>query len=73
MTLAAATHPADLRRRDPQTGQHVVMVDFSSPDGRSWQAIGGGDTLRAAIAFARDSCPTGTTWRPIGWNDLYGR
>ena len=52
--------------------QHLVMVEFASPDGGTWQAIGGGDTLGDAIAFARESCPTGTTWEPAGWNDLYG-
>lgn len=52
--------------------QHVLMVAFTSPDGRACQAIGGGDTLADAIAFARDSCPTHTTWQPIHWNDLYG-
>ena len=51
--------------------QHILMVEFASPDGRSWQAVGGGDTLPAAIVFAQDSCPTDTTWQPIGWNDLY--
>jgi hypothetical protein len=36
------------------------------------QAIGGDDTLAAAIAFAHDSCPTDATWQPISWTDLYG-
>ena len=48
------------------------MVDFTSPEGRNWSAVGGGDNLADAIAFARDSCPTDTTWRPLDWNDLYG-
>ena len=52
--------------------QLSLMVEFGSPDGRSWQAIGGGDTLADAIAFAQDSCPTDATWQPITWNDLYG-
>lgn len=52
--------------------QHLVTVDFTSPDGGVWQAVGGGDTLADAIAFARDSCPTHTTWQPTRWNDLYG-
>lgn len=52
--------------------QHIVMVEFTSPDGRSWQAVGGGDTLAAAIAHAQVSCPTDATWQPIRWNDLYG-
>lgn len=52
--------------------QHILMVEFTSPDGRAWQAVGGGETLADAIAFAQDSCPTNTTWQPIHWNDLYG-
>lgn len=52
--------------------QHILMVEFTSPDGRAWQAVGGGETLADAIAFAQDSCPTNTTWQPIRWNDLYG-
>jgi hypothetical protein len=70
MTLAA---PA--RRRPPSLQaptEIVLMVDFASADGRSWWAVGVGDTLADALAFARDSCPTDTTWQPIHWNDLYG-
>jgi hypothetical protein len=52
--------------------QHVLVVEFTSPDGHAWQAIGGGDTLADVIAFAQDSCPTHTTWQPSHWNDLYG-
>jgi hypothetical protein len=52
--------------------QHILMVEFSSPDGRHWKAIGGGDTLADAIAYAQDSCPTDASWQPISWNDLYG-
>jgi len=52
--------------------QHILMVEFTSPDGRAWQAIGGGDTLADAIAFARASCPGDAAWQPISWADLYG-
>ena len=52
--------------------QHVLVVEFTSPDGRAWRAIGGGDTVAAAIAFAEDSCPTDTTWQPVNWNELHG-
>jgi hypothetical protein len=52
--------------------QVVLMVDFASPDGRTWWAVGVGDTFAVAIAFARDSCPTDTTWHLLDWNDLYG-
>jgi hypothetical protein len=54
------------------TGQVVLMVDLISPQGRTWSAVGLGDTLAEALAFARDSCPTDTTWQPVRWNDLYG-
>ena len=52
--------------------QVVLMVDFTSPEGRTWWAVGVGDTLAAAINFAHDSCPTDTNWQPMRWNDLYG-
>jgi len=52
--------------------QVALMVDFASPEGRTWWAVGVGDTFADAMAFARDSCPTDATWRPLGWNDLYG-
>ena len=54
------------------SSQVVLMVDFTSPEGRTWQAVGVGDNLADAIAFAQDSCPTDTTWRRLDWNDLYG-
>lgn len=54
------------------SGQVVLKVDFISPEGRNWSAVGGGDNLADAIAFAQDSCPTDTTWRPLHWSDLYG-
>jgi hypothetical protein len=47
------------------------MVDFSSPEGRTW-AVGVGDTLAEAITFAHDSRPTDAAWQPTHWNDLYG-
>ena len=56
----------------PAPAQLSLMVDFRSQDGRDRQAVGGGDTLAEAIAFARHSCPTGATWRPVSWNELYG-
>lgn len=54
------------------TEQVVLMVDLISPEGRTWWAVGLGDTLAEALAFARDSCPTDTVWQPVRWNDLYG-
>lgn len=34
--------------------QHILRVEFTSPDGRAWQAVGGGDTL-AAVGVIRDA------------------
>jgi hypothetical protein len=52
--------------------QVALMVDFASPEGRTWWAVGIGETKVDAIAFAQDSCPIDTTWHPLRWNDLYG-
>ena len=52
--------------------QRVLTVGFRSPDGRYWNAIGGGATVAAAIVDARESCPADATWDAVGWNDLYG-
>jgi hypothetical protein len=50
----------------------VLAVEFRSRDGRSWNAVGGGPTVAAAIAYARRSCPRGATWEAVCWEDLYG-
>jgi len=52
--------------------QRILEVEFVAADGRTWTAIGGGETVGAAIAFARESCPEDVTWQPRTWNDLYG-
>jgi hypothetical protein len=52
--------------------QRILAVEFRSPDGRSWNAIGGGDTVAAAIVYARESCPDDATWDAVSWNELYG-
>lgn len=52
--------------------QRLLAVAFVSPAGRTWRAIGGGETVAAAIASARESCPDDTVWYPLHWNDLYG-
>ena len=51
--------------------QRILSVEFRSPDGGSRKAIGGGYTLAAAIEWARESCPHGATWEPVGWEDLW--
>jgi hypothetical protein len=52
--------------------QCILAVWFRSPDGRRWQAVGGGATVAEAITCAVESCPDNTTWHPVRWNDLYG-
>ncbi len=52
--------------------QRILYVEFRSPDGRSWNAIGGADTVAGAVIYARDSCPDDATWDAVSLNDLYG-
>ena len=52
--------------------QHILAVAFRSADGRTWSAIGGGPTITAAIADAREGCPDDASWDAVGWNDVYG-
>jgi hypothetical protein len=61
-----------LAPRSAGAEQLSLLVEFRSLDGRTWRAIGGGETAADAIDFARASCPTDATWQPAGWNDLYG-
>ena len=72
MTLTAPARLNGLSATAAAVSQVVLMVDFSSPEGRTWWAVGVGDTLADALAFAQDSCPADTTWQPTRWNDLYG-
>ncbi len=78
MTLSAPTrlNPRGEAIPLPSTqcaaAQSVLIVDLASPDGRRWRAVGVGNTITEALAFAQDSCPTNTSWQPISWNDLYG-
>jgi len=71
LTVAAGTvipFPSTQLAHTPR----ILMVAFTSLDGRSWDAIGGGGTLAEAIAYARNSCPGDGTWQPTSWTDLYG-
>lgn len=52
--------------------QHILAVTFRSSDGRRWYAIGGGETIAAAIEWARECCPDDAAWEAEDWNDLYG-
>ena len=52
--------------------QHILAVTFRSADGGHWHAIGGGETITAAIEWARECCPGDVAWAAENWNDLYG-
>ena len=75
--MSALTSTAGLARfrrvqPAPAGTQRILTVWFRAPGGRVWNTIGGGDTVAAAIAFARDSCPLDSAWRLVGWDDVYG-
>ena len=74
MSTATASPPLRVaaRRDAASAAQHVLAVEFVSGDGRTWNAVGGGRTLEAAIGSARESCPSGAAWHVSRWNDLYG-
>jgi hypothetical protein len=56
----------------PPPESRILTVEFRSPEGLDWKAIGGGATVAEAISFARESCPGDTTWNAVSLNDLYG-
>jgi hypothetical protein len=56
----------------PATAQLILAVELRSSDGRSWSAIGGGDTVAAALDWARECCPDDTSWELLGREELYG-
>jgi len=71
LTRATATvHRLPLERVRPR--QHILAVTFCSPQGRRWDAVGGAETIAAAIESARECCPDDTAWDVENWNDLYG-
>ena len=55
MREAARVPRLPLERATPT--QYVLAVTFRSPDNRSRHAVGGGETVAAAIEWARESCP----------------
>jgi len=73
MNLALAHEaPTPLERSEPSVfNAYLLNVDFESPDGGDWSAIGGGESVAEAIAAARGSLPNGS-WSVARWNHLYG-
>ncbi len=57
--------------RRAQQRQVVLTVELTEPRGRRWTALGGGNTIAEAIAFARDSAPEGRAWEPVSWTEVY--
>ena len=52
--------------------QFVLVVTLEGRAGERWTAVGGGETLDDALAFAVASAPGGMRWRVADWNHLYG-
>jgi len=63
-------HHASMERTIKNTD--ALRVDLQGPNGETWSAIGGGDTLADALEFAVASAPTDTRWRVTGWSRVYG-
>jgi hypothetical protein len=49
----------------PAPEQRILAVEFRSPDGRFWHAIGGGARVPAAIDWHGEAAPT---TRPGTWS-----
>lgn len=52
--------------------RYLVDVDFQTLDGEKSFAVGGGETLREAIASAREAIPVGLEWQVVRWNHVHG-
>jgi len=62
---------AQRRGRQAERRELVVELTFEGANGARWRAVGGGDTLADAIAFARESTPSRFD-RLVAIADLYG-
>jgi hypothetical protein len=56
----------------PLDAGDVLRVRLEGPAGESWSAVGGGQTVGDALAFAVASAPADTAWRIVGWAPVYG-
>jgi len=54
------------------SNQHLIRVTLQAQSGERWDAIGGGESLDAALDFAVSSAPAERRWRVVGWREVYG-
>jgi hypothetical protein len=52
--------------------QRIIRVSLQAASGERWEAIGGGDSVDAALDFAVSSAPADRRWRVVDWRDVYG-
>jgi hypothetical protein len=52
--------------------REALRVTLAGPNGETWSAIGGGETLEDALEFAVASAPTDTRWCVVRWTPLFG-
>ena len=64
--IEAAAYARRLQEND------ALRVDLEGPTGERWSAIGGGESVGDALAFAVASAPADTSWRIVGWSPVYG-
>jgi hypothetical protein len=70
--MLSPVHIEDEPDGTPVGAACVLAVKLAGPRGERWSAIGVGNTVEAALAWARESAPSGTSWLVGGWTDLYG-
>ena len=51
--------------------QPIIRVSLKAPDGERWDAIGGGDSIDAALEFALESAPPNRPWQIVGWRPVF--
>ena len=52
--------------------QTIIRVSLEAPSGDRWDAIGGGESVDAALEFALESAPADQRWRVVGWRNVFG-
>jgi hypothetical protein len=50
------------------TNTDALRISLEGPNGETWSAIGGGETLADAL----ESAPTDRRWRVVRWTRVYG-